>query len=138
MKRARYEFFDEDAEKSASSHSLLRGSSQFVRDVGAQEKKGFPGCLLLCLFFHHLFASYVLNQDWQKAWTNFLSLSSQHSSFHNNFVLKGHWAALEVVLEAFEKEAARVVKILVAELNVPDDEKTIKVSPPPPVLPFVH
>ena len=96
-----------------------------------KKKRDFQ-VVCFCLFFHHLFASYVLNQDWQKAWTNFLSLSSQHSSFHNNFVLKGHWAALEVVLEAFEKEAARVVKILVAELNVPDVEKKIKVSPPPP------
>lgn len=41
-------------------------------------------------------------------------------------MLKGHWAALEVVVAEFEKEAARIVKILVGELSLSDKEKTIK------------
>lgn len=125
MKRPHYEYFDDETPSSpVRNGTLCRSESQFVRDASLASSLQSPGIALSVLLLAVDFSSYVL--DWQSAWTSFLNFSSLHKSFHNNFVLKGHWAGLEFLVSEFETEAARISKVLVSELHLNESEKTIK------------
>jgi hypothetical protein len=55
-----------------------------------------------------------------------LSASRDQKTFYHNPVLKGMWSGLLFFVEQFEREVRSVVQVLVAEMDRPEETKSIR------------